>query len=308
MAGGLFGYADVGRVGLGHGLLAWARCVVWCHDRDARVIAPRWLRLRIGPYLRRERDKRFYYRLFRTGRQIGGWSRLRLLVTADRLNAETQMPLPGYRPARSTVVVFANALADNERKHFHEIVGRSGIVREALIDMTCPQFLPPSPRTPHVAIHVRGGDFATPAGIETIKSGSHNLRLPVDWYVEMLAGLRRRLGVDLPAVVYSDCPDAEIAPLFALPRVARSRYKDAITDMLAISGASVLISSGSGFSRWGSYLGQVPRLCFPGQRTVRVLGPVEGGIDLEPECETAGEVPASFCKPIAVRYLTTEDV
>ncbi len=29
MAGALYGYADVGRFGLGHGLLAWGRCVVW---------------------------------------------------------------------------------------------------------------------------------------------------------------------------------------------------------------------------------------------------------------------------------------
>ncbi|MGH6908421.1 MAG: hypothetical protein ACREDX_11255, partial [Aestuariivirga sp.] len=184
MTGAFFGYADVGRVGLGHGLLAWARCVVWCDDRGAPVIAPRWLRPRIGPYIRRERDKRFYWRLFRAGRQIGGLRRLKLLATADRLSAQTELPEIGFRPTKNTVVVFKNAVADNERKHFHEIAGKSAIVREALIDITRPRFLPPPPREPQIAIHVRGGDFSLPASIETIKGGRHNVRLPIVWYVE----------------------------------------------------------------------------------------------------------------------------
>ncbi|MDQ6703602.1 MAG: hypothetical protein M3Z96_11130 [Pseudomonadota bacterium] len=127
------------------------------------VIAPRWLRLRIGPYIRRERDKRFYWRLFRAGRQIGGLRRLKLLATADRLSAESELPETAFRPTNNTVVIFTNAFAGNERKHFHEIVGKSAIVREALIDMTRLRFLPPPPRKPHIAIHVRGGDFTLPA-------------------------------------------------------------------------------------------------------------------------------------------------
>ena len=259
MAGALFGYANVGRFGLGHSLLAWARCVVWCHDLSVPVIAPCWLRLRVGPYIRRERDKRFYWRLFQAGRQSEDCAS-ELLATADRLSAEAELPETAFRPTKNTVVVFTNAFADNERKHFHEIVGKSAVVREALIDVTRPRFFPHSSREPHIAIHVRGGDFTFPASIGTIKAGRQNVRLHIVWYVEMLIGLRQRLRSDLPAIVYSDCPDAELAPLLALPHVERSRYKEAITDLFAISLASVLISSGSGFSRWGSYLGQVPRL------------------------------------------------
>lgn len=295
---GLYGYADVGRFGLGHGLLAWGRCVVWCHQRNAPVIAPRWLRLRIGPYLRRERDKRFYYSQFRTGRQIGGLRRASLLALADKCSAQSQLPPPGFRPTRDTVVVFSNSPADNERKHFHEIVGASRIVREALIDMTRPRFLPSPPRERHIAIHLRRGDFATPGNISVLKRGLHNQRLPITWYVEMLTGLRQHLGDKLPAIVYSDCQDAELKPLLELEGVRRSSNKKAITDMLAISQAHVLISSGSGFSRWGSYLGQVPRLCFPGQREVRTLGPVKDGVDLEPECKTAAEIPEPLCERV----------
>ncbi len=300
MVGKLYGYADVGRFGLGHGLLAWGRCVVWCHDRGEPVIAPRWLRLRVGPYLRRERDKRFYFRPFRTGRQVGGLRRARLLALAQKLSAETELPEAGWVPARDTVVVFRNSPADNERKHFHEIVGASAVVREALCEMTRPRFIPPPPREPQIAIHVRGGDFSSPGSIDVLKSGRHNHRLPITWYIEMLTGLRKMLDVEMPGVVYSDCMDGELAQLLTLARVTRSPYREAITDMLAMSDARVLISSGSGFSRWGSYLGQVPRLCFPGQRTVRTLQ-ASGAIDLEPECETAADIGAAFCQCIIQR-------
>ena len=166
--------------------------------------------------------------------------------------------------------------------------------------MTRPRFIPPPPREPQIAIHVRGGDFSSPGSIDVLKSGRHNHRLPITWYIEMLTGLRKMLDVEMPGVVYSDCMDGELAQLLTLARVTRSPYREAITDMLAMSDARVLISSGSGFSRWGSYLGQVPRLCFPGQRTVRTLQ-ASGAIDLEPECETAADIGAAFCQCIIQR-------
>lgn len=299
MSGQLYGYADVGRMGLGHGLLAYGRCVVWCHDNNAQRIAPRWLRLRIGPYLRRERDKRFYYPLFQTGAQIGGWERLRLLLTAPRFSDQTEKPPAGFSPQNDTIVVFENAQSGNEAKYFHEIAGRSAIVRPALIDMTRPRYRPAPSTCPHIALHIRGGDFQA-VDVSALKSGVHNIRLPQSWYADMLSGLRAGIGQDLPAIIYSDCSDEEIAGTLMLPRVTRAPRQESITDMLAMGQAEALISSGSGFSRWSAYLGQIPRLCYPGQRVVRTLDENQA-LELEPECETARDIPADFCDFIRVR-------
>lgn len=289
-----YGYADVGRFGLGHGMLAWARCVVWCHDHGAQVLAPRWLRLRIGPLLRRERDKRFYAKLFRPGpHQWGALRRSWLLSTRRKVNVvdlAAAPPAPG-----GAVVVFTNRLSGNEEAHFHEIVGRHTLVKPLLLAMTRPRFQPVPIGRPHIAIHVRGGDFSQPAGLDTLRQGAHNQRLPVSWFVEMLAGVRARLQFDLAAIVYSDCSDAELQPLLAVQSVRRSTTTESVTDMLAMSEASVQISSGSGFSRWGAYLGAVPRICFPGQRHYRVLGPIDpSGLDREPEALTADELSEAF--------------
>ena len=224
-----------------------------------------------------------------------------MLATARRLDANEERSQPGEQPQSETIVVFRNANSGNERKFFHEIVGKSEVVRAALRDMTRPRFLPQPTGRPHIAIHVRGGDFQSSIDTSIVKGGRHNLRLSIEWYVDILTGLRERLGEPLSATLYSECADAELAPLLTQSAIERSSHKDAITDMLAMSEASALISSGLGFSRWGSYLGQVPRLCFPGQGTIRTLDPVMDGLDLEPECEVADEIPAQFSCHIMLR-------
>lgn len=296
----LYSYPKVGRFGLGHSLLAWARCVVWSNQNGAQRIAPHWLQPRLGPYIRRERDKRFYYSQFRAGAQVAGIKRLQVLATAQRIRIEEWHD--GQILSKPTIVIFENLPTKNEVNYLHEIIGHSGLVREALWDMTMPYALPKPIAQDYVAIHVRGGDFLSVVDPEKYLTGTHNLRLPTTWYIDMLLDLRRQLGKNIPAIVYSDCTDQEIEILLNLPKVARAKKMVAVADMLSMSQAPVLISSGSNFSRWATYLGQVPRICYPGQRSYRMI---EGDseIELEPEC--AHEIPADFVASLQQRFKST---
>jgi hypothetical protein len=278
----LYAYPIVGRFGLGHSLLAWARCVVWSAEHGARRVAPQWLQPRIGPYLRQERDKRFYHALFHSGSQVGGLRRLYLLATAQKIDiAKWNNKSLAYQ--KPVIVTFENLNTKNEATYLHEILGHSALVHDALMEMTRPSARPQISKNNQVAIHVRGGDFAIVTDPSRFLTNIHNLRLPIKWYCEMLQDLRSKLGRDLPAIVYSDCSDMELAELLALPNVIRTKIAGAVTDLLAIAQASVLISSGCGFSRWGSYLGQVQRVCHPGQGAFRIID-ARSDLDLEPEC------------------------
>ena len=290
----IYAYADVGRFGLGHGMLAWARCVVWCAQSGATLLPPRWLRARIGPLLRNERDKRFYFKLFRNATRISAARRIALLGTRQKIAADVAVDMPQTEMPDGAVILFTNVNSGNEARYFHQVIGQQDIVRTALIAMTRPRYRPATIPYRHIAIHVRGGDFGMPANVGKLTQGATNQRLPVSWFGEMLAGFRRRLGHDAPAIIYSDCSDEEIAPLLAMPNVARSRHRESVTDMLAMSGADVQISSGSGFSRWGAYLGSVPRICFPGQRHIRIFGDQTNPVDLEPEAMDATELSDDF--------------
>jgi hypothetical protein len=285
---GLFGFPDVGRFGLAHSLLAWARCQIWCSNNNAQLIAPAWNCLRIGPWVRGERDKRQYHKLFHNTNYVVGIRRLLLLATMPRRNAETLQPQADVCDY-SGIVVFKNKFASNDKSFFHEIIPHYKFIRESLIGMTRSELVPTCDVEPHIAIHIRMGDFRIVDNPELLYSGLSNVRIPMEWYRNVLIGLRARIGQNLRAVVYSDGTDESLSSILSLDKTTRAISQSAITDMLAIGNASVLISSGSGFSRWGCYLTQIPRICFVGQRFCRVL--MRTDIELEPECRDAYEIP-----------------
>lgn len=295
MVGKCYGYADVGRFGLGHSLLAWARCVVWCHETGAEMLAPNWLRLRIGPLLRGERDKRAYFLLFRGPGKLSGLARTWRLWTSRRVPSDEVvdgLPVDGGR----TVVVFVNAVADNEKKHFHEVLGHAELLRQELIRMTRPRYRPAPPVEPFIGIHVRLGDFSKVFDPSDIRPNQNNIRLPLCWYVEKLKQLRALLG-EMPTTVFSDGSDEELAELLAQPNVSRAPKQSAVTDMLSMAQASVLISSGSGFSLWGAFLGEVPRVCFPGQNIVRA----HAAPDMEAQSGIGDPLPTRFADGVRSR-------
>lgn len=296
----LFGYPDVGRFGLAHSLMAWGRCLLWCQRSGATMLAPIWLRPRLGPYLRRERDKREYFRLFHAGEAVGGLPRLWRLAFSRQLSAENELPPAGFTPDRPTVVVFRNSVAANDQTFFHHLRGEGELIRRELTRITRAHHRPTAPGRPFIAVHVRMGDFGQAASLGELNAGKTNQRIPLAWSVEMVGGLRERVGGDVPVILFSDGSDQELAALLALPGVRRSPAQAAITDMLAIAQAGALVSSGSGFCRWGSYMGQVPRICFPGQRIVGVLDDES----LEPDCGSPADIPATFLAAVASRLRT----
>jgi hypothetical protein len=292
---GTYGYPNVGSYGLAHSLLAWGRCVVWCNQRQIPMLAPNWLHIqqRIGPWLRKERDKRQYQRLFTFPGYVTGLRRAWLVSRLPRVDADTLQGQASVDTAPDRLIVFTNRLSKNFETYFHEITGHGPALYAAMRHITRPQYLPEPVGEPHVAVHVRLGDFTVPASEAALRSGQTNSQLPLSWYVLSLQKLRAGLGHDVPAVVYSDGSDAALKPLLQLRDVRRASGRSAVTDMLGIAEASALISSGSGFSIWGAFLGSVPRICFPGQRLIRAL-PQAPAIELEPEVDFDMAVPDDF--------------
>ena len=288
--GELYGYACPGRYGLGHSLLAWARCFLWCRDNEAAMLAPRWFYFRLGPYLRHETDKRSYHKLFRKDVYVHGVRRLWLLGKARRFTVEQESQAKLGRGTR--IVVFANDYRNNTR-FFKTIFGRHEEVRSELLRIARPEHIPAmNTEGPFIGIHVRMGDFARVSDPSALSAIS-NVQLPVEWYRDILLSIRRQAGRDLHARVFSDGDVEALRPLLEMPNVSLVHPHSALHDIFSLSQAAALISSGSGFSMWAAYLGQVPRVSFPNQRREWVVA-APGTINLEPECETGEDVPAAF--------------
>jgi hypothetical protein len=174
-------------------------------------------------------------------------------------------------PSRSCVVQFRGMAGK-----FEPFLGEVDWVREQLLAITRPEHLVGyrAERSAPVTIHVRRGDFEWQPDQDT-RVRKDNSALPIEWYVDALGAVRERLGRSVEAWVFSDGTAAELEPLLSMPGVARMEYGSAIADMLALSRGRLLIASGSTFSMWASWLGQVPTIWHPGKRLQRLH--LEGG-------------------------------
>ena len=292
----LYAIPVLGRYGLTHGLLAWARCRLWCEQNGATMLAPFWLKLRIGPYLRRERDKRNYFLLFKSGAATTGLRRLALLARASRVEVGPEWPAKPDDVGGDLVMRFHNALKDNEKKSFSQIVGHGRFLRGELLAMTRRRYHPAPCAEPFVAIHVRMGDF-TPLATDGQIAGTSNAQLPIDWYGDRLDALRQALGCPIPAVVFSDGSDAALAPLLDRDSVRRAPRQPSVTDLLQMGNGVALIASGSGFSLWGAFLGSMPRVSHPGQSIV----PIDADPTRDIESAFGADLPSSFVDHLRAR-------
>ncbi len=278
------GYAELGRAGLGNTLFPWARCLLWCERHGVPMLAPQWFRIRVGPYLRRERDKRAYHLIFRGPGVIDAARRAVCLLGMPRRPEPASID---SAPSASGVYVF-----EGMAPYFDPLRSSQRRLRQGLLDMVRPQLRPPSPMRSFIAVHVRRGDFSVIANDRKLREGNHSYRIATSWYV---AALRE----DLPAVVFSDGHAREFKELIEESRTTVHTPISAATDLLIMSGATALVASGSSYSQWASFLGQIPTVWYPGQRRSPVL---DEGIELEPEWEL-GPLPAPFGAAVRSRVL-----
>lgn len=296
----LFGYPKIGRAGLGNELFAWARCFVWCRDNGAAMLRPQWRQVHIGPYLRFERDKRSYHRLFHGDGYVGGGRRAQALLWGRRVD-EDAWPVSPTGAKRDTVVRFAGMGG-----YFAPLLGRHEEIGRELARITRPAFFPEGvPERPFIGVHIRLGDFRAPADEGDLTSGGWNYRIDLAWYAHVIAAVRDSLGMPAaPALICSDGGEEELREVLALPGTRLYRAGSAIGDLFALSSARVLVASGSSFSTWASFLGQVPTVWFPGQRRANLIA-AHPNFTGEPELARDAALPAAFAQ-IAGAYWAQE--
>ena len=260
--------------GSGYMLLPWARCVVWCARHRWPMLEPAWRTIRIGPYLRGERDKRRYHLLFRRGCYVHGMRRLFILARfakAEELEASRVCELD------RAVVVFRGL-----RDFFTPLTGWNVELRRELERIAKPELLDrQTSQVSFVGVHVRRGDFVDLGGVGSYQD-QRNIRLPIEWYVAGIRALRQHVPSTLQFLVFSDGSDRELSPLLSEAAVRRYPNRNALSDLLVLASARVIIASGSSYSMWASFLGQAPTIWFPGQRRQFVTGNPSSEAEWEP--------------------------
>lgn len=258
-------------MGFGCRLLPWARCRIFAQEHAAQMISPVWMRPAVMQIFRGGVDTHSYLRqlvLFGLFRRREG----DLGVIEGRLRARHARTVTEEEFAHLTAaatgrnedlsVVFAGY-----KPLFSPLNGWHDFLLKELRAITRPSYLALADSFGEIpiALCVRcGNDFPEPVLVDG-KIGKGQ-KTPISWYVRCLRDLRKELGTACKAVVVSDGTPAQLRDLLSMENVQFIRPASAISDLLVLSRARVLIGSGSSmFVAWGSFLGQMPCISHPGQ-------------------------------------------
>lgn len=251
----------IGGEGLGNLLFPFARCLILSKKYGIKIIYPSWKSIKIGPILRGEFDNRFYGDLFiNNGSYIDGLQKYLLLTFSKKfiekdidyvINESNLKPKVIYCKGRNT---FFKPLYGYNQLIKDELYSLLKMEDKCKLDNT---------RLDGIVVHIRMGDFiSAPKDISKIKPFM-NYRLPIDWYINIIFKIREFLNKDIKVYIFSDGTDDELQEILYLNNVERVTLGKSILDILALSKGKVLIGSGSTFSMWASFLGEIPSIWFP---------------------------------------------
>ncbi|MGO4154113.1 alpha-1,2-fucosyltransferase [Cupriavidus sp. YAF13] len=187
---------------------------------------------------------------------IKGMNRIYKLSTGRRIPEEK-----AHLARTGDIVEFAGM-----GKLFSPLRGRHALIRDKLWSITRPKHVAGASHNfgRSITLHVRLGDFQKVSD-EQIRKGRTNSRISLSWYIAIVEKIREELKEDIPVYLFSDGQDEELRDIYKLGGVTRMNFGSAIADIWGLSRSTVLVASGSTFSMWGSYLGQMPTLWYPGQ-------------------------------------------
>jgi hypothetical protein len=295
-----FAFAELGGIdvgpfrlsgpGLGNCLFPWARMIVAARRRGLVPIWPTWVQIKLGPLLRRERDLRHNSGLFAPAPGYVAGARKQWVLAVHRsIDEEALLADPPFQPG---LVVRFRGLGT----YFHPLVTAYRLVRDELLRIVQPRHRRALSvrRTPSIAVHVRLGDYPEPTVPDPARNET-DCRMPLDWYVHVVAEIRRSAGWTVPVRVFSDGRDAELAPLLAVPATRRETHGSSVADLLALSSAPVLVASASTFSSWASFLGRMPVVHYAGTLRQRLY---YDRVEAEAECAPGASLPESFLRTI----------
>ena len=223
--------------GLGNLLLPICRAAIGQSLHGGTLIHPTMAQLKLGPFVRFERDKRTYLDIFR-GRRKSEWRDFLASRKLPKLSEDEPQPSGG------TVVY------EGLRDFFHSLERHEGVVQDWIFG----NLRGPAPQVEDydIAVHVRLGDFQANVSC----TSGNSVRQSWDWYRRALGVAGDLVKTDSPRVmIFTDGNFDEVRTELGIPGATVDRHVRAIDAMIAMSRAPALVCSRSTFSMWASYLG-----------------------------------------------------
>ena len=249
---GKYAYPILPRTGFCNMLNPWARAYLWARDNGASMLAPNWVKLlRIGPWLRGERDKRYYFGMITNDGYISGLKKRLILLRHAKIN-ETDI----RDKVRECVVIFSG-----QRNDLLDFPHQARALNGELNRIAAPTIKSRLRELPQkfIGVHIRRGDFKI-----------IGQTLPEDYYCTAISHAIKLQG-NIPIIVCSDASETELSYLRQFSNLYVQENNPSLLDLLTLSRASCLVcTNGSSFSEWAAFLGGMQSIWSRDGRTINV--------------------------------------
>ena len=205
--------------GLGNLLFPIGRALQEANIKKEVFVRPTMFNLKLGPFIRREKDLRLYNKEFKK-RNYNDWMNfLRVVFFKNK-------------------VVIHNGLGN----FFHDIIKSELLIKNWLLLNTLEK---PINNKGKIAVHIRRGDF------NKYNESQFSSQIPTQWYIDVVDRLLSK--VDKEIILYSDTEVSSDWSTFGA-RIKSSKNISACSNILSMSTADILVASRSTFSLWSYFL------------------------------------------------------
>lgn len=256
--------------GLGNQLFPLMRAHTFGYINKLPVKVVNYHQIKIGPWLRHEKNRRNYDGFFIFEKDI-------ISALCENLKVKWMMRKgvirePELKSFANPKQKFLFEKIPHYTERFRGLDENRSLVIRLLFGLIDHSILNKINCTepPCIGIHVRMGDF------RKIKEGEKfgkvgTVRTPESYFIEMINEIRGLNGSELPVNVFTDGNKEEFNSLFHLPGVRMMEGNNDLIDLLLLSKSKVIITSaGSTFSYWAAFISDAVVIMHPTYTNIKI--------------------------------------
>ncbi|WP_421944664.1 alpha-1,2-fucosyltransferase [Pedobacter sp.] len=254
--------ARLPRAGLGNKLFVWARALMFAKKNNLPLYIIGFNRIHIGPFLRREKAKRFYFGQFKRNSFAAQLIYLQHILTKTSIVKEPELGAEAIQ--FNTRYLFEQI--PSWKNYFESFQSYRLIIRDAFFEKLSKKVVKQVEKynvNAEIGVHIRMGDFKPlPDGVDFKLVGA--TRTPIKYFIDCIQKIGLSLNSSPKTLVFSDGYEEELKEIFTLNNTTLSDCSIDVVDLVNLSRSKIIITSAhSSFSEWAGFLSESPIIRHP---------------------------------------------
>jgi aromatic ring-cleaving dioxygenase len=255
------------QAGLGNWLFCLMKAKVFAEMYQLPLIIIGYHQLKIGPYLRFEKNKRKYGSFFTFQKNIFGEFLDSLMLFRYKNYLKIYEPRlvenDFYDFQKKQIYLFSEV--PHWANYFDGLKQNRQLVKALFCKNlnTSVKTIVSDAQVPAIGVHIRMGDY------RKLKEGEDfailgSVRTPETYFNSVIEQIRYIHNENLAVTVFTDGYENELPLLFKMPNVKLSKQNPDIVDLILLSKSKLIITSaGSTFSYWAAFLSEAVIIMHP---------------------------------------------